>query len=169
MIFDTHDRICPRHLPKEYSSQVSNIFQIHFSSYRMEKFGETVGHLSVWTNPQHDASLDGYRRRDRQTDRQTDRYTDRHTKRTNGRRRQMAAGNDNNPAIEPRGNKNSNPYRTTVNPTGSTAKCVVISMNPIALSSVTISEYNDRILYHGICISGTLNIHQQCTLFNKEH
>ena len=104
------------------------------------------------------------------SDRPTDGETDRHTHKTDGRTvTQTDTGNDNNPGLVPGGNKNSNRYRTTVNPTGSTAKCVAIAMNPIALSSVTISEYNARILYHGFCISGTWNIHQQCTLFNKEY
>ena len=107
---------------------------------------------------------------DGRTDRQTERQTDTHTHKTDGRTvRQTDTGNDNNPALVPGGNKNSNRYGTTVNPTGSTAKCVAIAMNPIALSSVTISEYNARILYHGFCMSGTWNIHQQCTLFNKEY
>ena len=54
MTCDTHNRTCPRYLPKEYSSQVSKRFQKDFSTYHVDRLGHTDrrrdGRAEGWTD-----------------------------------------------------------------------------------------------------------------------
>ena len=60
MGYNTHDKVCPRYLPKQYFNQVSKRFEKHFLSYCVDKLGHPDRcpnvRMAEWTDGQTHAT-----------------------------------------------------------------------------------------------------------------